>query len=140
MGRVKNRGGIQDFPDMQDKELYQKLLGLSTPWSINDVELRMDELKVTVRLIHQTSWRFRYPECDEECPTHDHGHRQWRHLDTCGFVTMVEAEAPRIYCKHGVHQARACGFRKRARFRTAILFHKGGLSLLNVWLSEDYPH
>ena len=51
----KSGGGIQDFPDMQDKELYQKLLGLSTPWSINDVELRMDELKVTVRLIHQTS-------------------------------------------------------------------------------------
>ena len=79
-------------------------------------------------------------ECDEECPTHDHRHRQWRHLDTCGFVTMVEAEAPRIDCKHGVHQAMACGFRNRTRFRTAILFHKGGLSLLTAWLSEDYPH
>ena len=27
-------------------------------------------------------------------------------------------------------KARACGFRSRARFRTAILFHKGGLSML----------
>lgn len=27
-------------------------------------------------------------------------------------------------------KARACGFRNRARFRTAILFHKGGLSML----------
>ena len=27
-------------------------------------------------------------------------------------------------------KARACGFRNRARFRIAILFHKGGLSLL----------
>ena len=26
-------------------------------------------------------------------------------------------------------KARACGFRNRSRFRTAILFHKGGLSL-----------
>jgi len=26
-------------------------------------------------------------------------------------------------------KARACGFRNRARFRTAILFHSGGLSL-----------
>ncbi len=27
-------------------------------------------------------------------------------------------------------KARACGFRNRARFRTAILFHKGGLSMV----------
>ena len=27
-------------------------------------------------------------------------------------------------------KARACGFRNRSRFRTAILFHKGGLSML----------
>ena len=27
-------------------------------------------------------------------------------------------------------KARACGFRSKARFRTAILFHKGGLSLM----------
>jgi transposase len=27
-------------------------------------------------------------------------------------------------------KARACGFRNRARFRTAILFHKGGLSMM----------
>jgi transposase len=99
---------------MRDKKLYQKLLGLSTPWSVNYVELRMNELKVTVRRIHQTSWRFRCPECDEECPTHDHRHSQWRHLDTCGFVTMVEAEVPRSDCKkHGVHQVRSSVGRTR---------------------------
>jgi transposase len=27
-------------------------------------------------------------------------------------------------------KARACGFKNRIRFRTAILFHKGGLSML----------
>ena len=27
-------------------------------------------------------------------------------------------------------KARACGFRNRSRFRTAILFHKGGLSMM----------
>ena len=33
-------------------------------------------------------------------------------------------------------KARACGYRNRARFRTVILFHKGGLSLLPVGISE----
>lgn len=33
-------------------------------------------------------------------------------------------------------KARACGFRNRARFRTAILFHKGGLSLMPAGISE----
>ncbi|NDD64475.1 MAG: hypothetical protein EBZ36_10950 [Acidobacteria bacterium] len=33
-------------------------------------------------------------------------------------------------------KARAAGFRNRARFRTAILFHKGGLSLMPREISE----
>jgi transposase len=33
-------------------------------------------------------------------------------------------------------KARACGFRNRTRFRTAILFHKGGLSLLPTGICE----
>jgi transposase len=33
-------------------------------------------------------------------------------------------------------KARACGFRNRARLRTAILFHKGGLSFMPARISE----
>lgn len=33
---------------------------------------------------------------------HDHRHRQWRHLDTCQFTTLVEADVPRVKCpEHG---------------------------------------
>ena len=59
MGRVKNPGEYEILRICKTTNFAQKLLSLSTPWSINDVELRMDKLKVTVRLIHQTSWRFR---------------------------------------------------------------------------------
>jgi transposase len=34
-------------------------------------------------------------------------------------------------------KARACGFRNRARFRIAILFHKGGLSMLPSGISGN---
>jgi transposase len=37
-------------------------------------------------------------------------------------------------------KGRACGFRNRARFRTAILFHKEGLSLMPAGICEVYPH
>ena len=92
---------------MQDKELYEKLLGLKAPWHVCDVDLRMEESKVTVRLEHEPLARFPCPECGLEGATHDHRPRQWRHLDTCGIVTMIEAEVPRVDCKvHGVRQAK----------------------------------
>jgi transposase len=88
---------------MQDKELHQKLLGLSAPWSVQEVDLQVKEMKVTLKLTYQLLWRFRCSECDEECPTHDHRQRKWRHLDTCGDVTRIEADVPRADCsKHGI--------------------------------------
>lgn len=92
---------------MQDKELYEKLLGLKAPWYVSAVDLRMDESKVTVRLEHEPLARFPCPECGQESPTHDHRRRQWRHLDTCGITTMIEADIPRVDCQvHGVRQAK----------------------------------
>jgi transposase len=92
---------------MQDKELYEKLLGLKAPWRVSDVDLRMEESKVTVRLEHEALARFPCPECGLEGPTHDHRPRQWRHLDTCGIVTIIEADIPRMNCQvHGVRQAK----------------------------------
>lgn len=92
---------------MQDKELYEKLLGLESPWFVSTVDLQMEESKVTVRLGHAPLSRFTCPECGLEGPTHDHRLRRWRHLDTCGIVTLIEADVPRVDCPvHGVHQAR----------------------------------
>ena len=116
---------------MQDKELYQKLLGLSAPWSVQEVDLQVKEMKVTLKLTHQPLWRFRCPECDEECPTHDHRPRKWRHLDTCGYVTMIEADVPRVDCpKHGVRQAHVPWAEPSGRFTS--LFEVMTISWLKV--------
>ena len=32
---------------MQDKELYEKLLGLSAPWSVQEVDLQIKEMVIT---------------------------------------------------------------------------------------------
>jgi len=92
---------------MQDKELYEKILGLKPPWYVEDVELQMAECKVTVKLAHKPLVRFPCSECSEGCSVYDHRPRQWRHLDTCGFVTILEASVPRIDCPtHGIHQVK----------------------------------
>ena len=90
---------------MQDKELYEKLLGLKEPWVVTDVDLQVIESKVTVAVGHAPLTQFPCPECGLPCTVHDHRHRQWRHLDSCSFVTMIEADVPRVNCPtHGVKQ------------------------------------
>lgn len=92
---------------MQDKELYEKILGLKAPWFVSAVDLRMEESKVTVKLGHEALVRFPCPECGLEGPTHDHRLRRWRHLDTCDFMTVIEADVPRVDCpEHGIRQAK----------------------------------
>jgi len=92
---------------MQDKELYQKLFGLKAPWTVTDVNLQMEAAKVTVTVGHEPLTQFTCPLCGKERPVHDHRKRQWRHLDSCSFVTMIEADVPRINCvDHGVKQVK----------------------------------
>ena len=35
---------------MRDRELYARLLGIAPPWQVQDVELRLDDGEVLVRL------------------------------------------------------------------------------------------
>lgn len=89
---------------MQDKTLYQQILGLKAPWSVTDVQLDVTGGRVVVR-VSRGPGPHPCPECQAPCPTHDHRTRQWRHLDTCQLTTLLEAEVPRVRCAdHGVHQ------------------------------------
>jgi len=81
---------------MHDKELYEKLLGLVQPWKVVEVDLNMPEAKVTVKLGHDPMSTFSCPDCNVKYSVYDHRKRSWRHLDTCGFVTIIEADVPRV--------------------------------------------
>jgi transposase len=116
---------------MQDKELYEKLLGLKAPWMVSDVDLRMMESKVTVKLKHDPMAKFPCPTCGFDCTVYDHRPRQWRHLDTCGFVTMIEADVPRFKClEHGIHQVLVPWAESGSRF--TALFEALAISWLKV--------
>jgi transposase len=86
-------------------KLYEAVLGLKAPWSIERVvtDLEAGEVHVTVALPANTRWVC--PDCQAEAPIHDHQERSWRHLDTCQFKTVVHARVPRLKCPtHGIRQ------------------------------------
>ena len=82
---------------MQDKDLYQQILGLETPWSVSRVELNMEKQQVDVFVEHPAGTSFHCPECEEQLGCYDHTPaRQWRHLDSCQFKTILHARVPRV--------------------------------------------
>ncbi len=89
---------------MQDRELYRRILGIETPWRVKSVDLKLDEGEVHVHLAHEPVGEWQCPECGSACKLYDHQpERQWRHLDTCPYQTMLHAEPPRSQCpQHGV--------------------------------------
>jgi len=93
---------------MQDRQLYQQILGIGAPWLVSRVELDLAAEEVHVYLGHEETATFRCPECGEVCPLQDHQpERTWRHLDTCQYRTLLHAELPRTRCKaHGVRVVR----------------------------------
>jgi transposase len=93
---------------MQDRQLYQQILGLASPWVVERVELELKAEAVHVFVGHPASATWSCAECGRACPLHDHGpERTWRHLDTCQYRTLLHAAAPRTNCpEHGVRTVR----------------------------------
>lgn len=89
---------------MRDDELYRALLGLTPPWEVVSVDLDIPGQQVTVK-VDAGPGPFSCPECQALVPGYDRKLRRWRHLDTCQFITWIEAEVPRVECpRHGVKQ------------------------------------
>jgi transposase len=102
---------------MDDKSLYAAILGLMAPWGVEKVDLQLTdgEVHVWVALPKDTLWVC--PECLASAPIHDHRERQWRHLDTCQYRTVLHARVPRRRCPtHGLRQLRVPWAEENARF------------------------
>ncbi|MCE2813614.1 MAG: transposase family protein [Planctomycetaceae bacterium] len=89
---------------MQDKELYQHILGLTSPWTVSEVKLNMQDEEIQVRVEHPVGTKFCCPECQKQRACYDHAEeRRWRHLDSCQFKTILIGRVPRVNCPdHGV--------------------------------------
>jgi transposase len=89
---------------MEDRELYRRILGIENPWRVASVDLQLTPKEVHVYLAHEDLPAWPCAECGAASKLYDHQpERQWRHLDTCQYRTILHAEPPRSQCPtHGV--------------------------------------
>ena len=87
---------------MKDTALYEHLLGLKTPWSVNSVDLSLTEQRVVVEVVLKRGQVWADPT-DATRRAHINGwtERQWKHLDTCQFETIVKARVPQLKYSDG---------------------------------------
>jgi transposase len=116
-----------------DNELqkhYGQLLGVSSPWEVKNVELKLQERKVEIELGWQWGAEAQCPECGRACSIHDCApERTWRHLDTMQFATMIRARTPRANCpEHGVKTMKVPWASPQGRF--TLLFESFGIEVL----------
>lgn len=116
---------------MQDRELFRRILGLEAPWRIADLHLDEESGQVLLRVVRGKGAPLCCPECGKQVPGYDTVTRRWRHLDTCQFRTILEAQVPRAECpEHGVHQIEVPWAERGSRF--TALFERLAID----WLLE----
>jgi transposase len=117
---------------MQDRQLYEQILGIQSPWFVERVELKLEYEQVHVHLGHHEDAAWQCPECGRPCPLHDHtATRTWRHLDTCQYQTLLHAATPRTNCpEHGVRAVRLPWAEPHSRF--TLLFERLAIDWLGA--------
>jgi transposase len=88
--------------NMKDTALYEQLLGLKTPWSVKKVDLSLADQRVVVEVVLKKGQVWADPT-DATRRAHVNGwsERQWRHLDTCQFETLIKARVPQLKYSDG---------------------------------------
>ena len=115
---------------MQDKELYQHILGLTSPWTVSGVKLDIPAEEIQVRVEHPPGTKFCCPECQKELACYDHAEeRRWRHLDSCQYKTILIGRVPRVDCpEHGVKTVTVPWALPHSRF--TIMFERFAIEVL----------
>jgi len=115
---------------VQDKELYRQLMGLRDPWKVSEVGVDFEGLTVDVWVEWPLERKAPCPECGANCAIYDHREeRQWRHLDTMQFQTILHCRIPRINCSdHGVKSITVPWSGKNSRF--TALFERLAIDVL----------
>ena len=118
---------------MNDKQLYEQILGIKSPWHVEQVELKLADGQVLIS-VEGTAATEVCPECGAQSPRYDRSERRWRHLDTCQYETILIATVPRVRCReHGVRQVRLPWAEERSRF--TAMFE----ALVIDWRHEGQP-
>ena len=111
--------------------LYEKILKVTPPWSVEQIQLNEPDNIVHVYVEYNKEQTLQCPRCDVDASRYDTRQRTWRHLDTCQYQTIVHCAVPRCRCEeHGVLQISVPWAEKGSGF--TLLFE----SQVIDWLKE----
>jgi transposase len=115
---------------MHENEVFGRLLGISKPWRVKQVDLQLAAGEVHVHLEHDPGIEWPCAQCGRPCKLYDHQpERSWRHLDVFQYQAFLHARPPRSEClEHGILAVRLPWAESGSRF--TVLFE--GLAI--VWL------
>jgi transposase len=115
---------------MQDKDLYRQLMGLEEPWKVTEVKVDFERQRVDVVVEWSLEQQGVCPQCIKACRLYDRREeRQWRHLDTMQFQTIVHCRIPRVNCpEHGIKSMEVGWAEKHSRF--TALFERLAIDVL----------
>ena len=87
---------------MKDTALYEHLLGIQTPWSVQAVDMLLSQQRIPVHVTVKPDQVWADPG-NPHARAHINGWsvRQWRHLDTCQFETIIKARVPQLKFSDG---------------------------------------
>jgi len=115
---------------MKDTELYAQLLGIVKPWVVKGVKVDVGGKKVEVELGCEAGTWWGNAE-GERLPIHDHVERNWRHLDTMQFETVLVARVPRVKYPDGKVETVAVPWAERGG-RFTRLFEAWAVTVLRA--------
>jgi transposase len=115
---------------MQDKELYQAILGNTTPWHVAEVRLDVKAQTIEIEMaLNDEKERWVCPTCGATMHGHGRERRTWRHLDSCQFKTLVVADVPRVRCLiHETQMVQVPWASPRGRF--TAMFERFGIDVM----------
>lgn len=83
------------------KEFYAQSLELQAPWKVADVVIDGKARQVRIRVECPAGEVWGDPESGDRAEIKGWEERNWRHLNTCQFETIVTARVPRLRLKSG---------------------------------------
>ncbi len=79
--------------------LFEKALGLESPWKITKVELNIEQGKITIRIDFDEGSLFKCSRCGREAKAYDTKEKVWRHLNFFQYECYLVVRVPRTDCK-----------------------------------------
>lgn len=114
---------------MKDTNLYQQILGDTSPWHVSAVRLDAAAQTVEIEMAMNGDELWGCPECGRKMRSHGTEKRKWRHLDSCQFKTFLVADVPRVNCPdHGTRTVKVPWSEPRGRF--TALFERFAIDVM----------